>query len=156
MPCNRDFALIEKRKKGCKVFTPECVKDMIRNTRHAKPFHVVDMKQENFKHIQQAADCFLNTSKLNIFKVSCIKVTKEDPTKMKIKKTHSELEAWEEINVLKKGKNKKQLSQVVLTSIKKTSRIIKEKLKIFEDMVPYIPEKYQIFFRQLISFEKGT
>ncbi|KAJ8971893.1 hypothetical protein NQ314_000506 [Rhamnusium bicolor] len=48
LPCDRDFALIEKRKKVTKTIVLDDVDKMITSTRHNNPFKVVRMNNEDF------------------------------------------------------------------------------------------------------------
>lgn len=104
LPCDRDFAQIEKRKRVTKAFTPDNIKDMIKNACHKNPFKAFTMQSEDCKDIQKLADEMLNTTKLKISQVSWIMVNKENLKMVKIKKSFSELEAWTECNVFKQGK----------------------------------------------------
>nr|CAI5857975.1 unnamed protein product [Callosobruchus analis] len=92
MPCDRDFALIEKRKRTMKAYIPEDLIDVIKSARYNPPF-------------EEAADMYLNTSKLQISQAAAIRIEKQNPAMVKIKTTVSDLVPWEEVNVLKKGKS---------------------------------------------------
>lgn len=45
MPCDRDFALIEKRKRLMKAYIPEDLIEVIHSARYNPPFEVIDMIQ---------------------------------------------------------------------------------------------------------------
>ncbi|GFR05736.1 uncharacterized protein TNCT_644531 [Trichonephila clavata] len=62
MPCDRDFGIIEKRKRVCKPMVPEEIAEMIGEARHVQPFNVVMMKEEKFYDIFAQCDTFLTTS----------------------------------------------------------------------------------------------
>ncbi|GFQ96550.1 uncharacterized protein TNCT_737081 [Trichonephila clavata] len=51
MPCDRDFGIIEKRKRVCKPMVPKEIDEMIAEARHVQPFNVVMMKEEDFYDI---------------------------------------------------------------------------------------------------------
>lgn len=60
LPCDRDFGVIEKRKKRRKSFIPE---DLQTNPPF---FQVIPMAQSNFFDIGKAADTIINTKSLRI------------------------------------------------------------------------------------------
>lgn len=74
LTCDRDFALIEKRKRVVKNYTPENIEKMIAETPHQRPFNVVYMQRNDFKDFQSMADEYLNTTKLHISQVAWIKI----------------------------------------------------------------------------------
>lgn len=155
LPCDRDFAQIEKRKRVTKAFTPDNIKDMIKNACHKNPFKAFTMHSEDFKDIQKLADEMLNTTKLKISQVSWIMVNKENPKMVKIRKSFSELEAWTECNVFKQGKRIQDiLGNLPLLECK--NRISAEKIKNFEDMLDYIPLKYLSYWETLIDDTKKS
>ncbi|GLV40066.1 hypothetical protein CBL_02951 [Carabus blaptoides fortunei] len=92
------------------------------------------MAKQDFKDIQKAADAFINTSKLQITKLTCTKVTKHNPTKLKVKKSFNEFEEWEEMQVLKKGKNKNEQAAVMLNVMDTINRITKEKYGRYDSL----------------------
>ncbi|KAJ8928745.1 hypothetical protein NQ314_018649 [Rhamnusium bicolor] len=102
LPCDRDFAHIEKRKKVTRALVPDDLCKMIREARHDNKFNVVSMELENFLNIQRACDALINTTKLNIKKASWIKIESSNPAVVQIRDTFNEMEAWKRINVLKK------------------------------------------------------
>ncbi|KAJ8948229.1 hypothetical protein NQ314_008466 [Rhamnusium bicolor] len=79
MPCDRDFALIEKRKSTMKAYIPEDLIDVIKSARYSPPFEVVDMTKFYFWNIKETADLYINTSKLQISKATAIRIEKQNP-----------------------------------------------------------------------------
>ncbi|KAF6207360.1 hypothetical protein GE061_018601 [Apolygus lucorum] len=51
LPCDRDFALIEKKKKTSKVYVPSQWKYVIADAKVNEPFSIVEMRQEDFKDL---------------------------------------------------------------------------------------------------------
>lgn len=90
MPCDRDFALIEKRKRTMKAYIPEDLIDVIKSARYNPPFEVIDMTQFCFWNIKEAADLYLNTSKLQISQATAIRIEKQNPTTVKTKTAFSD------------------------------------------------------------------
>ena len=97
--CDRDFAQIERRKKVTKTFVPADIKKMIQGACHKHPFTAITMEAEDFKDFQKMADNILNTTKLQISKVSNIRIDKDNPTLVKTRKTLSDIKAWQVYNV---------------------------------------------------------
>ncbi|KAJ8955064.1 hypothetical protein NQ314_006944 [Rhamnusium bicolor] len=71
LQCNRDFALIEKRKRKCAPMLPEDSHHVILSSTHTGRFEIVNMCQKNFSDIQAAADKVLNIKQVNITPKSC-------------------------------------------------------------------------------------
>lgn len=104
LPCDRDFALIEKRKRVCKAFVPEELHPIIESSTHTNKFKVIDMLENRFLNIQAAADSLINTKNLNVSKVSCMRFSADKPGIVETKITFSEAKVWETTRILKKGK----------------------------------------------------
>ncbi|KAJ8927711.1 hypothetical protein NQ314_019795 [Rhamnusium bicolor] len=85
MCCDRDFALIEKRKRVMKAIIPNDLHKVITSAKYDPPFEVVDMSVNGFWDIKEAADTFLNIKNLNISKAVRIKVDDKNPTVLLIK-----------------------------------------------------------------------
>lgn len=103
LPCDRDFALIEKCKKTANLLVPQHVWTMIENARPSKPFHVVVMEQDDFIDLSPAEQQLNKKSKL--IKVSqgrWIQIRSDDPSQIHLRKTHNLLEAWTTDVILKK------------------------------------------------------
>ncbi|KAK5640415.1 hypothetical protein RI129_011226 [Pyrocoelia pectoralis] len=154
LPCDRDFAQIERRKRVTKTFVPADIKAMIVGACHKHPFTTITMETEDFKDFQRMADNVLNTSKLQISTVSSIMIDKNNPTLVKTRKSYSIFEEWQVCNVLRKGKTKHDILGLELCLLECKNRISAEKLKNLEDMLDYIPLKYYQFWSNLIEKSK--
>lgn len=151
LACDRDFALIEKRKRVTKAYLPSDLEEMIKTTRHDNPFNVVTMCNEDFLDLKTAADKFLNTTKLNISKASWIKITKNKPTTVYIRKTFNDMEEWTEVDVLKKGK-KKDFSNISLSKLECKSTISEDKKENLKTMISFLEdENHKQFYQTLIE-----
>lgn len=151
LPCDRDFAQVEKRKRVCKLFVPSDIETMIKEARHQNPFTVVNMVENDFKDLQKFADSFINTSNLQISKASWIRITSDNPGQVKIKKTFSETEDWAVCNVLKKGKRIQDICSHQIPPLECKNRITAAKLKDLRAMQDYIPLKHYHFYEDLID-----
>lgn len=151
LPCDRDFAQIERRKRVTKTFVPDDLEKMIRTARHKNPFNVIRLTEPDFKDFQQMADNFLNTTKLNISKVCWIKISKENPLIVHTKQSFNDLDTWVSCNILKRGKTLNEIKTRPLSQLSCKSRISKEKAKNLEDMLEYIPLKHLQFYENIIQ-----
>lgn len=152
MPCDRDFWIIEKRKKVTKAFVPSQLGDMVKSARVKNPFKVVQMTEEDFHDIGTVADNFISTTKMNISKASWIQLNSEKPTTVKIRKTFNEMEAWTSIQVLKKGKKSQNISDwQSLTPLSQSNRISNEKKKDLLAMREYLDVEYRDFYTNLCT-----
>ncbi|GFQ85298.1 uncharacterized protein TNCT_137631 [Trichonephila clavata] len=93
LPFDRDFGIIEKRKRICKPMVPEEIAEMIAEARHVQPFNVVMMK-EDFYDISAQCDTFLNTSPIKISTASWIKISRANFPIIQVKTTFSNMEPW--------------------------------------------------------------
>ncbi|KAG8321953.1 hypothetical protein J6590_035818 [Homalodisca vitripennis] len=112
LPCDRDFALIERCKKTATLQVPQHVWTMIENARPSKPFHVVVMEQDDFIDLSPAEQQLNKNSK--IIKVSqgrWIQIRLDDPSQIRLRKTHNLLETWTTDVILKtpRGRRPPQL-----------------------------------------------
>ncbi|KAJ8910641.1 hypothetical protein NQ315_012509 [Exocentrus adspersus] len=101
LQCDRDFALIEKRKKQMMAMVPEDLHNVIMSSTHTGRFSVIDMAKLKYSLIYKL---ILNLKNVNISKVVHIKVDKQHPGVLFTKENHSPVAPWKETKVLKKGK----------------------------------------------------
>lgn len=155
MSCDRDFALIEKRKRVMKAIVPNDLNDLhkvITSAKYDPPFEVIDMSVHGFWNIKDAADRFLNTKALNISKATRIKVDSKNPTLLLVKETFSEIEAWKAINIIKKGKSIRDLKSAEITLLPPENRISANKKKALTAMIPYLENPdHNTFYRALLN-----
>ena len=151
MACDRDFGLIEKRKRVMKAMIPSELQDVVKSARIVKPFKVVNMESNDFFDISSHANDFISTTKLNISKASVIQIEAKNPSRIKIKTTFSDIAPWEEVQVLKKGRKASDIAALQLRKQSSHNRISEEKKKDLLGMMPYLEEKYHSFYRNLCS-----
>lgn len=157
LSCDRDFAVIEKRKRRSKPIIPEDLHGVVRSAKHMNPFQVVDMESEGaFFDFHEAADNIINTSALKISKATAIRVNKSNLSCVQIKTTYRNLDDWVTVRVLKKGKTEEDLRRTMLTAKEKKHPISNEKLKNLEEMIPFLEEeRHKKFYRELLN-NNGT
>ncbi|KAJ4429539.1 hypothetical protein ANN_21708 [Periplaneta americana] len=130
LPCDRDFAMIEKRKRVSKIFVPHDLETLITSSRPKHPYIIVNMEKNDFKDLHKAADNYVNTAKLNISQVSWIKIVKEHPTHVHVKTSFSDIVPWRTYNIIKKGQRPENLSTMELPPLECKSRLTVEKKMI--------------------------
>ncbi|CAH1953378.1 unnamed protein product [Acanthoscelides obtectus] len=108
LPCDRDFALIEKYKKGMRqVYEPNDWYQAVQKTKRTNPFVVNVIKQKDiisFKYLLtqiQKRNVLDDKGKLNFSHVSHFKFCHEDPNKMYIK--HAINEEFRSVTIKKRG-----------------------------------------------------
>ncbi|XP_055765634.1 uncharacterized protein LOC129841399 [Salvelinus fontinalis] len=92
LPRDRSFATIEKRRKVSVLHTPDDVSKMIPEAQPAKPFKVMRMQYEDFRHLPDSV--LKRPAGLQITSVRWLKVTVEDPWNLYARQSHSLFEGW--------------------------------------------------------------
>lgn len=150
LSCDRDFAQIEKRKRVEKCEVPTDLVKLMENATPNNPFVVTILQPEDFFDFKQAADSYINTTKLNISKCSWIKVEKAAPGVVKTRTMFNELEAWSTFKVLKKGVTTNKIKDLLLPSQPCKNNLSSEKKKDLQQMLPYLKGDNRAFFEELI------
>lgn len=148
LSCDRDFAQIEKRKRVEKCQVPKDLVKLMENATPNNPFVVTILQPEDFFDFKQAADSYINTTKLHISKCSWIRVEKAAPGVVKTRTMFNELEAWSTCKVLKKGvtTNNNIIKDLVLPSQPCKNNLSAEKKRDLQQMLPYLKEDNRAFF----------
>lgn len=155
MPCDRDFALIEKRKRVTKANVPSDLHAIVKCARYTPPFNVIDMTNFGFWDLKQAADQYINTTKLNISKAAILKIEASDPTVIKIKTSFSDIQEWSKINVLKRGKSVNDIKNAKLLKLPPESKVSQNKAISLRSMIPYLQNKeHQLFYKNLLGINE--
>ncbi|CAH1101838.1 unnamed protein product [Psylliodes chrysocephalus] len=79
LPCDRDFSLIEKKKKTMKVFVPLKWMEVIANARESKPFYVLYMQREDFKNLRDLEKALHRNPKFKLTESLWNKISSKDP-----------------------------------------------------------------------------
>jgi len=149
LPCDRDFAQIEKRKRVEKCQVPTDLIKLMVNATPNNPFIVTMLQPDDFIDFKQAADLYINTTKLNISKCSWIKIEKNGVVKTKT--TLNELETWNTCKVLKKGITTQKIKDSILPTLPCHNSISAEKKRDLQQMLPYLKEENRAFYEELIK-----
>lgn len=91
LQCDRDFALIEKRKKNCQAIIPDHLHEIRRSSTRTGKFEVLDMCKQKFFDLQKAADEVINLKQVKISKVVHIKIESKHPHIILTKDSYSDV-----------------------------------------------------------------
>ena len=150
LQCDRDFALIEKRKRVCKPMVPADWHSIIESSTHTGKFRVVDMQR--FFNIQAASDSVLNLKAVQISKTTHIRIDAKYPGMLLCKDSFSEFLDFKKISILKKGKSIQDVQKITLDELPYESHISVNKKKHLEAMIPFLErQEHKDFYRNLIE-----
>lgn len=113
------------------------------------PFIVTMLQPDDLIDFKQAADLYINTTKLNISKYSWIKIEKNGVVKTRT--TFNELETWNTCKVLKKGITTQKIKDSILPTLPCHNGLSAEKKKDLQQMLPYLKIENRAFFEELIK-----
>lgn len=154
MPCDRDFALIEKRKKVSTAFIPSDLHTVVKSARYSPPFDIIDMVASGFWDMKRAADEYINTTKLNISKASVITIDQANLPYITMKTTFSELHEGVKVNILKKGKTLADLRRANIIKLPPENNVSENKKASLRSMIPYLKNpEHQRFYKKLLNIE---
>jgi len=149
LPCDRDFALIEKQKKTAKVLVPSQWKYVIANARLEKPFTIVEMSQIDFKDFS-SLEKDMTKKKLKITQAMWLKLSADAPMHVSIRESHNTLRPWKSHEIRHNNFGENILSIKDLPPAYQCPlALTKKKKKDLLDMCKYIPQKYSDFFKSL-------
>lgn len=160
MSCDRDFGLIEKRRKVAKTMTPRDLETVVATACVKNPFTVVSMKTNDFIDFKALAKEYLNTKNLAISKISHLRISHKSPDKVKVASAlgiqGDEMVTWKKVDVLKNNKDLDELPDVDdLPTIQFESKMSREKKKDLLGMIDYLEkEDDKQFYRGLLENEE--
>lgn len=163
LPCDRDFALIEKkRKKVEKAITPSYWVDLIRNAQTKKPFDVIFVEHPltddlvadatpvvKVKDYKSALD---NVIKKSVKNISLMKGAMFTPGKIQARKTMNG-DPTILVSLLKRGHGSRSLvnaSNGAVSAFESFLKIKKEKYKDVMDLLSYVALPANVTFYQSI------
>lgn len=150
LSCDRDFALIEKKKRKAKCeVSLDLVKIMVA-ARENNPFTVTVMEPINFFDFSKACKATLNTKKVEISKAQWICVTKSHPGEVLVKTTFNEAECFHHVNVLKKGVNMDSIINN-LQPLPLKNHLSDGKKADLRTMVPYLKPENREFYEEVLG-----
>lgn len=150
LPCDRDFALIERQRKKAKAMVPSDWKYVIASAKLNKPFSIIELNQGDFKNMTSLC---LGTKKgkLKITTAMWLKMTAEDPCSLYVRSSHNIMRPWEIFTPFPEKIDKSNYEDLPLlyTTLLPIS---KEKKADLLDMAKYLPnEENRQFYLNLPS-----
>ncbi|XP_046809073.1 uncharacterized protein LOC124420415 [Lucilia cuprina] len=153
LPCDRDFALIEKKKRISKLYTPEDVINMIKTAKTENPFKICEMKLEDFKNFMEITELIKINSECKITKARWIQLTLDDPNTLRLRSSHELSESWSNYSIangkVDSGRNNIPNLDNLLPSREKNIDICENKKKDLLTMVKYLPNYAKQFYEDI-------
>lgn len=154
LPCDRDFALIEKKKKTARLYVPEDVCHLIESARPSNPFKVYPMLQEDFKNFNVLLENINRDTKCKITEGRWLQITDDNPEVLRLRRSHGIVEVWScySLNPCKRGRRPKSNSSTpnelqVLRN--EPIEISSEKKKDLLTMALLLPQEYAEFYNTI-------
>ncbi|XP_072399045.1 LOW QUALITY PROTEIN: uncharacterized protein [Diabrotica undecimpunctata] len=149
---DRDFALIEKRTRQCKLINMQDVMKAIVTARPSRPYKVLNMGDEKtFFDFDAASSAFLNTAKLGISTAVWIRVSKDNPGTVMYKKSYSDLAPWESCIVLKLGITATTIKNATLSSLPNSLPLKESKKKDITAMLQFLDDDNKQYFLNILT-----
>lgn len=157
LPCDRDFSLIEKKKKTAKVFVPFEWVQVIVQARDSKPFYVLCMQREDFKDLANLEKALYRNPKFKLTESLWNKISSEDPNTLFTRETHNVLRPWKHFPIVK-NIAKYNASTLTFSSMENLPLAYEGPLPISAakkanliDMCQYMSPVYHSFYENLIT-----
>lgn len=155
LPCDRDFAIIEKNKRISQLYVPKDVVNMIKTAKKENPFLTYEMQLQDFKDFSDITNQLTKTNKCKITKARWIQLTADDPNTIKLRNSHDLSEPWSNY-LLKDGKNKKNIKSLPnpdsLEVLRKDKiEICENKKKDIRSMLKYLPTEEAQFYEDICN-----
>ncbi|KAK9685249.1 hypothetical protein QE152_g38187 [Popillia japonica] len=156
-----DFGCIERAKKGLKFEVPMDVIRIMATARKHKPFVITHTKK--FFNWMQVAQCALMTKHLGISQAAIIKIDKKNldqvEIKVEIKTSYCEVAPSKTVKVFKQGVNQQYFKTLIVEPTEQDIRNMKpwkkNKIKQIKDMIPYLSEQNQDFYKTIITKQEA-
>ncbi len=151
MPCDQDFAIIEKRKRLTAAMVPSDIKDVVRTAKLEHPFRVIDIEKGDIYDFKTLASQLFNTAKLHISSVSALKVTYPSLLQNSVlrKTAFGDLQEWTRVPVARKRINLYRDIPTELPRVSKPPTINANKINDLKNMIPFLDPKYRQFYTDL-------
>lgn len=150
LSCDRDFGIIEKRKRRVQPMIPMDLVAMIASCKLDKSFTIMVM--DKFFDWKQFAEKHLNTTKLKITKASQIQISAKDFGMVGVRQGTGSLQSWNYFSILKPGVTVTDFQNVnidVGSSLK--GGLSQEKKNDIQKMLPYLTPEHRQFYEELLK-----
>lgn len=153
LPCDREFALIERNKKNAMVYVPDQWIEVIANS--STKFEVMPLVSEDFKDLSIVENS-MNRGDFRITQYVWLKIAHDDPTTLQARTSHNILQPWTSHCIAKKVKGKKSKLRLPPVKVCRFPRLYEGPLPIqpakkndLMSMMPYIPEEFRQFYEAI-------
>lgn len=156
LPCDRDFALIERRKKCSMVYVPSQWVEVI--TSASNKFSVYMMSNDDFKDMS-IVERSLRTGNFRITHYVWLRITHDDPCTVQARPSHNIMQSWTSHCLAKKVRGRRNVNRPPVRvsrfpSLYKGPLSIKpEKKADLMAMMPYVPEEFRGFYIDIKTTE---
>lgn len=152
LPCDRDFALIERQRKIKKATVPDDWKYIISSAKLAKPFLINEMTQDKFKDIDVITGTQMRRrATFQITKYVWYKLSRDDPSTVYARETHNLLRPWKAFHIFEPPialPTPREIPRLYLNLLP----ISKEKKKDLVHMTRFMTEEsHKLFYTSLPS-----
>lgn len=158
LPSDRDFAIVEKhvRRHVQFTYTPDDWVSILEKCCKSNPFNVVHMQQQDFVSTSNLAASIQKKGKtddnapLAFRSCASIKVDAAQPFSVMFNDSYSNLDVYRTVNVRKRGRGEKDLSNITFpVKYKDLLPIAAPKYKDILSCLPWIPPAYRPFYDTL-------
>lgn len=102
LPCDRDFALIERQRKFKKAIVPSDWKYVIAASKVNEPFNITEMEQDDFKNMDKIVSNYMvHDSAFQITKYVWYKFTSDDPSSVHARESYNTVRPWKVFELFK-------------------------------------------------------
>lgn len=152
LSCDRDFAVIEKRKKRCKADTIMDLVEIIVTAGVKNPFTCRIF--EEFHDFKSIAHSLLNTKQLGISTASQLRLTAESFGEVQLKKCFGEASGWlKGVNVLKEDVSKDDFKNLQLPLSRSHFGVPQKKKGDLKKMLPFLNPTSRQYFEEILAEE---
>lgn len=157
LPCDRTFALIEKKRRTVDVMIPSEWKNVIAEACFSRPFTISEMDQNDFVDFSVLENSMKRDPNLKITSVMWLKFMSDDPNAVFVRKSHNILQPWERHCLVKRTRGNQPHITIPLPPLqfpplyKELLPLTLEKKRDLLDMCKYIDGRYREFYVNLPS-----
>lgn len=148
LACDRDFGIIEKKKKRCKCMVPMDVVLTIATAKQKNPFVVAVF--DGFHNWRSVAKN-LNTTKLKISEAAQIRLSRDQFGTAEVWKSHGAIQYPTKTNILRKGVTIDDFAIIEVNEQPTKHGIPEEKVAHIRAMLPYLTNEAKEYYSQLLG-----
>ena len=155
LPCDRDFGLIEKRRRVICPMVLSDVADLIKSARPSREFNVVHVTSADWYDFHTLA-ASLKTEQIQLKGASWLRYSIKQPNAVLVRKSLNNLEPWKPVKLLRPRVTVRAFRTAELRPKPARSLISEAKKKDLQKMIPYLPDQHRKFYVDLCSCACAT